>query len=234
MSAEENGDDVSSNNLLVALQLQKRPEILWKTQIPQKKTLKDEALRQSVLELERQLGKPLTSSQLMKKVNNMKTRIKSKVDKNKTGNKKIVLCQWEKMLHELMDGEDNPTISKIPGAKSIGPPTTKINKNNEDLSSSILLESEQTDEFRPQIASLVPPRPTKHQTKKNLETYETEETSKLTTQELQRLVLIEQLETTRVQRQYYREMMQKSNTGRSYYEPDGNENDNDVPRYAVL
>lgn len=80
----------------------------------------------------------------------------------------------------------------------------------------------------------MPPRPTKHQTKKNLETYETEETSKLTTQELQRLVLIEQLETTRVQRQYYREMMQKSNTGRSYYEPDGNENDNDVPRYAVL
>lgn len=115
MSAEENGDDVSSNNLLVALQLQKRPEILWKTQIPQKKTLKDEALRQSVLELERQLGKPLTSSQLMKKVNNMKTRLKSKVDKNKTGNKKIVLCQWEKILHELMDGEDNPTISKIPG-----------------------------------------------------------------------------------------------------------------------
>lgn len=43
-----------------------------------------------------------------------------------------------------------------------------------------------------------------------LQLAETEETSKLTTQELQRLVLIEQLKTTRIQRQFYEQEIWKA------------------------
>lgn len=115
MSSDEGNEEEKGINLLVAMQLQERPEILTKSQIPHIKNKKNEALKHAATEIERKIGKPLTVSQLMKKVNNMKTRLRNKVDKNKTGNKKIVLKQWEKILHELMDGEENPTIGKIQG-----------------------------------------------------------------------------------------------------------------------
>ncbi|CAH0560379.1 unnamed protein product [Brassicogethes aeneus] len=76
MSSDELNDEEKGTNLLVAMQLQKRPEILTKSQIPHMKTKKNEALKQAATELEREIRKPLTISQLMKKVNNMKTRLK--------------------------------------------------------------------------------------------------------------------------------------------------------------
>lgn len=89
MSSDESNNEEKGTNLLVAIQLQKRPEILTKSQIPHMKNKKNEALKQAAKELEREIGKPLTISQLMKKVNIMKTRLKNKVDKNKTGNKRF-------------------------------------------------------------------------------------------------------------------------------------------------
>nr|CAH7730457.1 unnamed protein product [Callosobruchus chinensis] len=45
----------------------------------------------------------------------MKTCLRNKVDKNKTSNKRIVLNQWKIISHELMDGDETPTIGKIQG-----------------------------------------------------------------------------------------------------------------------
>jgi hypothetical protein len=34
----------------------------------------------------------------------MKVRLKKKTDMKKTGNKRIKLCEWEKIFYNLMDG----------------------------------------------------------------------------------------------------------------------------------
>ncbi|CAH0560378.1 unnamed protein product [Brassicogethes aeneus] len=102
-----------------------------------------------------------------------------------------------------MDRDENPTIGKIQGPKSIGLSisTTARNVDDEELSySSSSLRSQKAEE---DLFISRPTKPLKPQTKKILHSYETEETSKLTTQELQRLVLIEQLQTTRIQRKFY-------------------------------
>lgn len=96
----------------------------------------------------------------------------------------------------------------ILGAKSVGFSTAARNVDDEELShSSLSFQSEKEKEDWPI------PRPQKvfkQQTNKNLQSFETEETSKLTTQELQRLVLIEQLKTTRIQRQFYEQAIWKA------------------------
>ena len=50
----------------------------------------------------------------MKKINNMKTDLKRKSVVNKTGNKKIIFKESEKIFLELIDGENNPIIASIP------------------------------------------------------------------------------------------------------------------------
>ncbi len=57
----------------------------------------------------------MAKDQLFKKLNNMKTAIKSKADAKKTGNKPIVLADWEEDFLQLVDAERNPTFSQVPG-----------------------------------------------------------------------------------------------------------------------
>lgn len=107
----------------------------------------------------------------------------------------------------------------ILGAKNVGLSTAARNVDDEELShSSLSFQSEKEKEDWPI------PRPQKalnQQTNKNLQSFETEETSKLTTQELQRLVLIEQLKTTRIQRQFYEQAIWKASA-----QPNASHNDN--------
>ena len=63
------------------------------------------------------LGTRLTATQLLKKINNMKNEIKKKIDKNTTGNKKIILKDWEKEFLELLQADENPVFTKIDGKK---------------------------------------------------------------------------------------------------------------------
>jgi hypothetical protein len=61
-------------------------------------------------------GEKISVSQLLKKVNNMKTILKKKSDINRTGNKKIILRGWEQKLLELLEGENsNPSIHSLSG-----------------------------------------------------------------------------------------------------------------------
>ncbi|KAL1488649.1 hypothetical protein ABEB36_014449 [Hypothenemus hampei] len=132
----------------------------------------------------------------MKKVNNMKTRMKAKTDKNNTGNKAIKMCEWEKILFEALQGDVNPTVSKTPDPQkeNLQRPSSFEVLQNEAASSS--------STFNSSICLSLPLPPPR---KKALITSfkETEETRGLTTVELQSLVLMEQLQTLRIQREYY-------------------------------
>nr|CAI5822608.1 unnamed protein product [Callosobruchus analis] len=51
----------------------------------------------------------------------MKNEIKRKTDMKATGNKNIILKDWERKLLDIIDNDDkNPTLHKIPGAAIVG------------------------------------------------------------------------------------------------------------------
>lgn len=67
----------------------------------------------------------------------MKIRLKKKTDKTKTGNKRINPKTWEKILLDLMEGDNNPTIVKVPGARQCGLPSLPVQVQNEAGSLSV-------------------------------------------------------------------------------------------------
>lgn len=135
-------------------------------------------------------GKSITVKQLKKKIQNMKNELKKKTDMKATGNKKIILKDWERKLLDMIDKDDkNPTLHKIPGAATSGlKPLENVEMQKPAETRHVLV--------RPPPSSYITPS----QPKKNkLEGKETEETAKLCTADLQRLVLLEQLKLTRMQ-----------------------------------
>ncbi|KAJ3651446.1 hypothetical protein Zmor_017489 [Zophobas morio] len=127
---------------------------------------------------------------LLKQINNLKAVVKKKTDISATGNKKIKLSKAEQYMLDAMNGgtrencEPNPVLQKVPGRieVGVGPP-----KDPEPSSS------------RTHTAEIMPPPPKPKRTT-ILSKYETEETKTLTTAELQRLVLSEQLEVLRMKK----------------------------------
>ncbi|XP_022193453.2 uncharacterized protein LOC111051284 isoform X1 [Nilaparvata lugens] len=105
------------------------------------KRKKDAALKTLVVRYQENFGIPITAKQLMKKVNNMKTRLRKKTDLNKTGNEKIELNKWEKILFDTLEGGSNPTIGNIPGAIQCGVLTPQ-NKQQEKTKPSKLSKRE--------------------------------------------------------------------------------------------
>lgn len=115
-SADEQFEDYKQSELsFLALKLQDFPEALEKSQQPEMKKKKDAALLSLVKVYEVNFGKVITIKALLKKINNMKTRLKKKTDRNETGNKEIKLSKWEQTLYKVMDGKSNPTLQQIPG-----------------------------------------------------------------------------------------------------------------------
>ncbi|KAL1488085.1 hypothetical protein ABEB36_015453 [Hypothenemus hampei] len=154
-------------------------------------------------------GKNIDALKLMKKINNMKTRMKAKTDKNKTGNKPIKMCEWEKIMYEALQGDANPTVSKIPGAISCGVSETFLisNPQKESLKRpALVLQNEAASSSSTSNSStclsipLPPPR-------KNLLQHLLKKLKKqegLPMEKMQRLVLMEQLQTLRIEREYYK------------------------------
>lgn len=111
----EHQDASSSELKFIADELGSHPEVLLKSQIPSMKKKKDEAIEKMISKYEGIFGKKIDATKFMKKINNMKTRLKRKTDVKKTGNKCIKLLDWEKVMFEAMQGNTNPTVTKIPG-----------------------------------------------------------------------------------------------------------------------
>lgn len=108
--------DEKENSQAAFLALIKGHQILFdKSQTPAVKKLKHETLEAVKDTYAKTFGEEITVSQLLKKINNMKSRLKIKTDTKSTGNRKIQLKAWESELLKLMDGDTNPVINKIPG-----------------------------------------------------------------------------------------------------------------------
>ncbi|KAL1502870.1 hypothetical protein ABEB36_007948 [Hypothenemus hampei] len=158
-------------------------------------------------------GTTLTSDQLIKKMNNMKSRLKTKTDINRTGNKKIVLKDWEIKLKEIIDGERNPSLNKIPGAFSIGVTLPAIEQKGLELPPNPVPSGSPLHDIPSKKCKTVVPKKsaaprqslTAHTSSftEATSTYETEETKNLSLPELQRLVLLKQLKVLTLKEEKY-------------------------------
>lgn len=122
MSSSEEIDSIEQTELagsneitFISHQIALYPEVLSKSQIPSMKCKKDTAIREMLRKYEITFGKRIDATKLLKKINNMKTRLKKKTDLNKTGNKRIHLLDWEKVMLEALHSDTNPVLNRVPG-----------------------------------------------------------------------------------------------------------------------
>jgi len=117
-SFENSETDSSDSQLVFVLLLKKYPVLLEKSNIPSVRQQKKITYPTLITELKDKLNNILSERALIKKINNMKYQVKTKSDLNETGNKPIVLLEWEKIFLELVKSKTNPTFSKVPGKYS--------------------------------------------------------------------------------------------------------------------
>lgn len=86
--------------------------LLLKSQTPDAKKKKTEALA-AMEERLNAIGFEYPATKIKKKLENMKSRVKKKIDSKKTGNERIVLKPAEQLLLNALDAEDNPGISRL-------------------------------------------------------------------------------------------------------------------------
>lgn len=84
-----------------------------KSQTPKMKQSKKDALKMICEECLSKHGVSLNEQQARKKLENMRTRFKTKIDRKKTGNVPIHLNECDKLLSEMLDADENPSISKL-------------------------------------------------------------------------------------------------------------------------
>ncbi|KAG8334062.1 hypothetical protein J6590_098075 [Homalodisca vitripennis] len=105
-------------------------------------------------------------------LNNMKTKIKKKLIEQQLETKKIKLKDWEKEFLLLLTQEENPVFKKVPGAASVGICEVITSK-------------------QPVVAV--------RKGAKRLSMLETDETRDMSTPQLQRAVLLQQMELQKIQ-----------------------------------
>ncbi|KAL1498405.1 hypothetical protein ABEB36_009211 [Hypothenemus hampei] len=98
-----------------------------KRMIPKIKSEKEEALKNLTANFNRTMKKNSDTKQILKKFNNMKTKVKRIVDVKRTGNKKIKLCEWQRRFYDLWNVENNPMLHKVPEACQAGECVNEMN-----------------------------------------------------------------------------------------------------------
>lgn len=195
--------DISDDDVQVSINCQfvdlisKYKVVLNKSQVPKIKAEKEKAVAEMVKEYGKLFGKEISIKQLQKKIHNMKREVKKKIDKNVTGNKKIVLKDWEKTLISLLEVDKNPVFQKVPGAMSVGQgraETSVCSTSSTSISADPPCTEERKCNKRPKV---------------HLQLFESEETKNLGNTELQRLVLLEQLQLIRMQKEKEKLILEK-------------------------
>lgn len=87
--------------------------LLQKSQTPPMKKKKKQALQNVVSECLSKFGTALTEQQAKRKLDNLKSRVKTKIDRKKTGNLPIKLNDADELLLALLDAEENPSITQV-------------------------------------------------------------------------------------------------------------------------
>lgn len=65
--------------------------------------------------MQSRFGVKMNSKQIKRKIENMRSRLKQKVDMKATGNRKIIMKPHEQILLDLMDHKKNPVLNKVKG-----------------------------------------------------------------------------------------------------------------------
>lgn len=91
------------------------PVLMDKSQLCEVKKEKRKALEEIRRRLRSELQMEATEAQISKKLTNMKSRLKMKTDKKRTGNKPIKMKKWEEEFFNFMEGTTNPTLARVPG-----------------------------------------------------------------------------------------------------------------------
>lgn len=108
MSSESENEDPVNDLMAFALLIKDRPVIMSKGQTPDIKARKTMAYE----ELANASG--LGKSQIQKRVQNMKTKVKAAYDPKTTGNRKPL--PWMEVIKEILDrNQGNPTFHGVPG-----------------------------------------------------------------------------------------------------------------------
>ncbi|XP_071790630.1 uncharacterized protein [Asterias amurensis] len=190
------------NAVFVTLIL-KHPVLLNKSQLPSIKEMKWNALQDAKAIIAKTTGKNMDDKQILKKVANMKVQVKKKMEAAKTGNQTINLRSWEKDLFYALKGQKTPTCTtthKMASADSAGFCSSSCASADARIEGGLRNSSGQcgskSASTSPQSQFSTPLRGSK---RKSLGLPgETEETMNLSTTQLQRLVLLEQLNYTRM------------------------------------
>ncbi|PSN50785.1 hypothetical protein C0J52_05943 [Blattella germanica] len=143
----------------------------------------------------------------------MKNRLKTKIDLKKTGNIPIILKDWERDLLDMLQGETNPTIARIPGGRKCGFNTVAIDElsieETEFESHGAALASSGEDVLDTPVSpgttvddtpgTSKKPSAISRNKKRALEEMEDEFTKELSFQELQRYFLLKQVKILKMQ-----------------------------------
>lgn len=208
MSSSESSDNELDNkrnsdkSLLVTL-LSEHPVLFDKSRVPKVVSEKKSSWEKIVTDYSNATGVTVTQSQLNKTLQNIKTRVKTKIDTKATGNKKIKLKEWEKQLVSMMGAEVNPVFTKVQGSIALGIYEEKQHKINQGLPENTS-ETNDTISISPSGSLNAKVKTSTPQSyvrpgMKIVATYENDETKDMSTSQLQRVVLLQQLKLQQLQ-----------------------------------
>lgn len=126
MSDSEN-DETNEMSLFVTL-LADHKSLISKSQTPIMKAMKEKDLGLLKCELETNTGKPYDTKQILKRICNMKSKVKKKSDIQRTGNKRIKLLSWETDFLNVLNSDNNPVFRQLDNSFTVGLPREKADE----------------------------------------------------------------------------------------------------------
>lgn len=118
--SEETFNNCDELNLVMVSIIRDYPVLMEKSQLPSAKDRKVNAIKEAKSRISTRTGKNLDEKQILKKLSNMKANVKKKTDGKQTGNRKIIMCPWEQQLYDILQGDENPTLTKMSCSVSAG------------------------------------------------------------------------------------------------------------------
>lgn len=200
------GDDNKVNRALFIKLLQEHVVLLQKSKAPSAAKAKKEAWATLTVDYSAAVGKLVTTAQLTKALQNIKSHIKSKTDIRATGNKPIKMKEWEKEFLSMIE-EDNPVYHKIPGSVSVGTSLQcqlSVQQQSKPSTSNQNLEEMEVNEPHQVYTKTTEASGMKEKNRKSakvVSTFETNETRDLSTSQLQRVVLLQQFQINKLKKE---------------------------------
>lgn len=113
--SKQSTHELKLDNYYFVTLLEKHGAILFdKSRVPYAIEAKSDAVASIISDIANDQKITCTSKQVLRKIAVLKSKVKQKADLRQTGNKPIALNQWENRFWTLLDGDENPSITKVP------------------------------------------------------------------------------------------------------------------------